>query len=241
MAVDGALMESVRQGAAPVLRFYRWSPRCLSLGRNQPAAGSYRAEVFAERGIDVVRRLTGGRAVLHDRELTYSVAIPIGMLGSPRATYGAINRAWVAGLQSLGVPAELVPASRTRAPVPSLAPCFRDPAEGEVIVAGRKLIGSAQYCREGVILQHGSLLFENDQSEVRDLLHEPVEEAGAPAVLSNCCDPLPDWGTLTGALADGWSELTGIEVRPASFSSSEITSANTLQTQYKSLAWTWRR
>ncbi len=241
MAVDGALMESVRKGAEPALRFYRWSPRCLSLGRNQPAAGSCRAEAFEERGINVVRRLTGGRAVLHDRELTYSVAIPIGMLGSPRATYGAINRAWVAGLRRLGVAAELVAAGTSRAPVPSLAPCFRDPAEGEVVVGDRKLIGSAQYCRDGVILQHGSLLFENDQEEVRDLLRGPGEVAETPAVLSEFCNPLPDWGDLIKALAGGWCELTGTQTKPGDLSPAEIASANSLQTQYQSVAWTWRR
>ena len=71
MAVDEALMERVRGGGAPVLRFYRWEPACLSLGRNQPATGAYDAAAIAARGVDVVRRPTGGRAVLHHRELTY--------------------------------------------------------------------------------------------------------------------------------------------------------------------------
>jgi lipoyl(octanoyl) transferase len=74
MAVDEALAESVRAGGAPVLRFYRWSPACLSLGRNQPADG-YDRDRIRRRGVEVVRRPTGGRAVLHHRELTYSVAV----------------------------------------------------------------------------------------------------------------------------------------------------------------------
>src|SRR4028119_220945 len=84
MAVDEALAESVRQGGLPVLRLYRWSPRCLSLGRNQPARGRYDTAALAARGIDVVRRPTGGRAVLHDRELTYCAALPAALLGGPR-------------------------------------------------------------------------------------------------------------------------------------------------------------
>ncbi|HEV2149493.1 MAG TPA: hypothetical protein VGR37_18985, partial [Longimicrobiaceae bacterium] len=101
MAVDAALAESVRQGGLPVLRFYRWDPPCLSLGRNQPAAGRYDLDALRARGVDVVRRPTGGRAVLHDRELTYSVAVADGALGGPRECYAAVNRALVAGLRRL--------------------------------------------------------------------------------------------------------------------------------------------
>src|SRR4028119_1470164 len=85
MAVDEALAESVRQGGLPVLRLYRWSPRCLSLGRNQPARGRYDTAALAARGIDVVRRPTGGRAVLHDRELAYCAAVPQALLRGPGA------------------------------------------------------------------------------------------------------------------------------------------------------------
>src|SRR5215213_2662474 len=90
MAVDEALAESVRRGGAPVLRVYRWSPPCLSLGRNQPARGRYRLDALAARGIDVVRRPTGGRAVLHDRELTYAAALPEALFGGPRPAYAAV-------------------------------------------------------------------------------------------------------------------------------------------------------
>ncbi|HLM68541.1 MAG TPA: hypothetical protein VK358_13475, partial [Longimicrobium sp.] len=88
MAVDEALAQSVRAGEPPVLRVYRWSPPCLSLGRNQPSGGYDRDEI-RRRGLDVVRRPTGGRAVLHHRELTYSVAAAEGVLGGPRQAYSA--------------------------------------------------------------------------------------------------------------------------------------------------------
>ncbi|HTE21113.1 MAG TPA: lipoate--protein ligase family protein, partial [Armatimonadota bacterium] len=173
MAVDEALADSVRAGGPPVLRVYRWSPPCLSLGRNQPSGGYDRDEI-ARRGLDVVRRPTGGRAVLHHRELTYSVAAPQGVLGGPRQAYSAINRALVAGLARLGVPAHLQPAGEQRAPLPSLAPCFEQPVEGEVTAAGRKLVGSAQRTDRGVLLQHGSLPIEDDQSAVAALLRADV-------------------------------------------------------------------
>lgn len=109
MAVDRLLMETVRAGGRPSLRFYRWAPPCLSLGRNQPFPGADVAAAAAARGIDLVRRPTGGQAVYHDREVTYSVAAPIAAIGSPRTAYRTINLALIAGLRRLGAPAEVAP------------------------------------------------------------------------------------------------------------------------------------
>ena len=107
MAVDVALLESVKAGGTPVLRLYRWDPACLSFGRNQPTRERYDRRAAAERGIDLVRRPTGGQAVLHDDELTYAVIAPVAVIGKPRAAYGRINEALVAGLSRLGVRAAL--------------------------------------------------------------------------------------------------------------------------------------
>jgi lipoate-protein ligase A len=242
MALDEALMESVRGGATPVLRFYRWSPACLSLGRNQPGRGFYRLDALERAGLDVVRRPTGGRAVLHAEELTYSVAVPEGRLGAPRATYLAINRALVAGLRRLGVAAELQARGMRRAATPSLAPCFREPAEGEVVVGGRKLVGSAQWRERGVILQHGSLLLAGDQRAVTELLREPPREPDEPpAVLADSLSPLPEWSALTAALAAGWEEVVGPLQRVAEPVETEREGAARLLEKYSGVAWTWRR
>lgn len=242
MALDHALMESVRQGSAPVLRIYRWQPRCLSLGRNQPARGAYSAERLAERGIDVVRRPTGGRAVLHHRELTYSVICAGDTLGGPRAAYHAINRALLAALARLGVAAEMQPRSGRRA-APSLAPCFREPAEGEVVVGGRKLVGSAQYREQGVMLQHGSLLLENSQAEVAELLAEPAAPAApddAPATLAECLPALPSWEALAQAIVAGWAAEFGAPPTPTAPSAWESGRAEALRARYADVVWTWR-
>ena len=122
MAVDEALMESVRGGAPPVLRFYRWQPGCLSLGRNQPAAGVYDRQRIDQLGLDVVRRPTGGRAVLHRRELTYSVVVGEGVLGGLRESYLRINRALAAGLRKLGVAVDVMIESESATPEPSAEP-----------------------------------------------------------------------------------------------------------------------
>lgn len=243
MAVDAALMESVRAGAPPVLRFYRWDPPCLSLGRNQPAAGRYDLDALRARGVDVVRRPTGGRAVLHDRELTYSVVVTEGGLGSPRECYTAINRALVAGLRRLGVEAALQPRTGARAPVPSLAPCFKEPAEGEVVAGGRKLVGSAQWREGGVVLQHGSLLLEGSQDEVRTWTRgtSAADRDEAPATLAELCGTLPPWKRLTEALAAGWEEVTGSVLQPTELTSAERATAERRAEHFADPAWTWHR
>jgi lipoate-protein ligase A len=242
MAVDESLAESVRAGGPPVLRVYRWSPPCLSLGRNQPSAGYDRAEI-ARRGLHVVRRPTGGRAVLHHRELTYSVAARQGELGGPREAYAAINRALVAGLARLGVPARLQPAGAARAPIPSLAPCFEQPVEGEVTAAGRKLVGSAQRADRGVLLQHGSLPIEDDQSAVAELLLPDFDVAPAepPATLAGLLGAAPAWDALVDALAAGWRGALGVRLERDALSGEETQRAEGHRARYEDPAWTWHR
>lgn len=240
MALDEALAASVRAGGPPVLRFYRWRPACLSLGRNQPAAGYDRA-ALAARGIDVVRRPTGGRAVLHDRELTYSAVLPDGALGGPLEAYAALNRALVAGLARLGVTARLHDAAGARAPVPSLAPCFEAPVAGEVTAGGRKLVGSAQRRWDGVLLQHGSLPLEDDQAALAELLagRERRAEAAPPACLAGLLGAVPAWEALTAALGAGVREVLGVEPVPDEPSAAEVAGAAALRRRYDDPAWTW--
>ena len=242
MAVDQALAESVRAGGPPVLRVYRWSPPCLSLGRNQPTDGYDRDEI-ARRGLDVVRRPTGGRAVLHHRELTYSVAMTDGELGGPRQAYAAINRALVAGLRRLGVDARLQPAGAARAPVPSLAPCFEQPVEGEVTAGGRKLVGSAQRRDRGVLLQHGSLPVEDDQSTVAALLRADARGAAPepPATLAALLARAPGWGELVDAVAAGWGEALCVRLAADGVTADEERRAAEHRARYEDPAWTWHR
>jgi lipoyl(octanoyl) transferase len=242
MAVDEALADSVRDGGPPVLRVYRWSPPCLSLGRNQPSDGYDRDEI-RRRGIDVVRRPTGGRAVLHHRELTYSVAAHDDALGTLRQAYASINRALVAGLRRLGVDARLQPAGPERAPLPSLAPCFEQPVEGEVTAGGRKLIGSAQRREGGVMLQHGSLPIHDDQSAVPGLLLPGaiVPPADAPATLAALLGREPEWDELVDAIAQGWMEVMGGVLERGELTGEEAARAKAHRARYEDPAWTWHR
>lgn len=239
MALDEALAASVRAGGPPVLRFYRWSPACLSLGRNQPAGG-YAPDALGRRGVEVVRRPTGGRAVLHDRELTYSVSVADGAFGGPREAYAAVNRALVAGLRRLGIEASLHRASGARAPVPSMSPCFEEPVEGEVTAAGAKLVGSAQRRWDGVLLQHGSLPLEDDQTALSELLAEPWKAPAAPpATLAALMGRVPPWPELTAALAEGFRATLGVEMEAGAPAAAELHMAETLRAAYGDTAWTW--
>jgi len=156
MAVDRALAIHRRPGEG-VLRFYRWIRPTLSFGRHQKPAARYDPMALAALGVDAVRRPTGGREVLHDRELTYAVIAPAAGPGSLRALYAEVNRALVQGLTLLGVPAQMMAAGRP-IPAPDAGACFADPAPGEVMVQGQKLVGSAQVRLGPTLLQHGSIL-----------------------------------------------------------------------------------
>jgi len=172
MAVDeGLLRDAVTPGALPVLRFYTWSPAAVSLGRFQDKERAVNAEACRQRGFDIVRRITGGRAVLHCDELTYSIIarsdsalFPNDILG----TYRVIAAGLLAGLRELGIAAEMVSRSGRHAgmvkSVSQEPACFSSPSWYEILVRGRKIIGSAQRRVGGAFLQHGSILIGYDHA-----------------------------------------------------------------------------
>lgn len=158
MARDAALLAGQGPDDDPVLRIYRWRPPAVTIGHNQDLA-SFDAEAVRAAGYDLVRRPTGGRAILHADELTYAVA---GASGGPlfggtlHQTYLAINRALVGFLRDLGLAPE-VSTGESRAEARGLS-CFRSAGRHEISLAGRKIVGSAQRRQRGVFLQHGSIL-----------------------------------------------------------------------------------
>ncbi len=240
MAVDEALMESGRAGLV-TLRLYRWEPGCLSFGRNQTARGRYDGERARAMGFDVVRRPTGGRSVLHHRELTYAVTAPADW-GSLKDVYLRINRALAAGLRRLGVDARVQEASAGPAPRPEVRACFRDPLPGEVTAAGRKLVGSAQWRDAGAVLQHGSILLHNDQELVERLRVDGPPAAEVPAVgLTELLGAEPDPAELEAALAAGFAETLGVQLEPGALSPSEEERAEERRARYEDPDWTWRR
>lgn len=248
MARDHALAELARPGTG-TLRIYRWSPAALSFGRNEPVTVGYRELLRRHPEMGVVRRPTGGRAVIHDRELTYSVVLPVRACGGLRAGYRRINEALVAGLRGLGVGAGH---ARGRTQRPESGPCFMEAAEGEVVVGGRKLVGSAQARFGGTILQHGSLLLVADQTALFANGHGVRADPGAggggmkpghtrPATLTEVLGETPAWDRLVAALRDGFEDALGGGWSRGEMSAGEEALAAKLEMRYGSREWTWRR
>jgi lipoate-protein ligase A len=184
MAVDEALLEETAAGRSlPTLRLYAWDPPTLSLGFAQPAADCDR-EALKRLGWGLVRRPTGGRAILHTDELTYSITAPEShplMQGGVLESYRRLSLGLLAGLRLLGVDVQADPGQRGRAagnPV-----CFEIPSQYEISAGGRKLIGSAQARRLGGVLQHGAFPLRRRSAGRRSRRNGC---AGAPRHLPTC-------------------------------------------------------
>ena len=240
MGIDEVLLRRAAAAGEAVLRVYAWSSPTLSLGRNQPARDEYDPAALAEHGVCVVRRLTGGRAVLHHREVTYSVTAPESFGGSLRDAYLRINEILVDGLRLLGVGASIAkPAGR--APVPSTAPCFEEPTEGELVLDGRKLVGSAQYREGGALLQHGSILVDDDQVLVGALLRSPVPPPPTPATLHQALGRVPGQAEVARAMFEAVrarEDVDASELLRDQVFSEQVAAASA---RYRNEEWTWRR
>lgn len=240
MARDTALQARAARTGETVFSIYSWSAPTLSFGRNQPARGLYDAAKLRASGIDVVRRPTGGRAILHDREVTYSVTAPIG--DAPlRETYRRINRILQSGLSRLGVFVEAAERSE-RAPVPSFRPCFDTPGEGELIAAGGKLVGSAQWREGGALLQHGSILVDDDQSSLNVFASTGAQfdPIPSPATLHGLLGRAPEVREVANAMFDA---VRALEDADATRLTEESVRGETLDyiSHFLNEEWTWRR
>ena len=245
MAIDEAMLIALADGTSPpTLRFYSWAPPCLSLGRNQPATD---ADLPACRaaGIDLVRRPTGGRAILHADELTYSVAL---MAGDPRAaggiveSYRRLSEGLLAGLRRLGV--EAVQARGQRKPASGLtAICFETPSDYEITVGGRKLVGSAQWRSRGRVLQHGTLPLHGDLTRIVSYLSMPDDEREAQRdALGACAVTLKEavgftlpFAQVAQALAGGFAQALNLTLIPGHLTEYERSLADDLRRRYAAL------
>jgi lipoyl(octanoyl) transferase len=258
MAVDEALLEVfVAEGAPTTVRFYSWSPPALSLGYAQSIEREIDLRQCTSLGIDVVRRPTGGRAVLHDHEVTYSLVISA---NDPRVTAGilaaylTISQALIRGLSYLGITAELLPLRRG-VPLPSdkASPvCFATPSSYEVAVGGRKIIGSAQRRAHDVIMQHGSIPLSWDLEKMRAVFGRLSLDRGSAQKERDYRLPMTslqevggrayDYAEVVGALARGIAETWEVDLLPGQFAAAERhLSTHLCTTKYRSQAWTWHR
>ena len=168
MAIDEAISRAVKADLVPpTLRFFGWQPACLSLGQAQPG-GDVDQAACRSAGVDVVRRPTGGRAILHTDELTYSVIAPEReprVAGTIVESYKRLSEGLLNGLMLIGVPTRQVerPDERDRDQGPV---CFEVPSNYEIVFDGKKLVGSAQMRKAGVVLQHGTIPLHGDIARI---------------------------------------------------------------------------
>lgn len=178
MALDEAMLLAVSEGKSPpTVRFYGWKPATLSIGYFQKADSEVDIEAVQQQGIGFVRRATGGRAVLHDRELTYSIIVPEAYPGIPRQVteaYRVLSEGLLQGFRALGLQAEMVSLAteeeKQKYESAGSSACFDSPSWYELVVEGRKVAGSAQVRQRGVVLQHGSILIDLNPAQLFSLL-----------------------------------------------------------------------
>lgn len=255
MAVDETLLETVASGASlPVLRLYRWDPPCLSLGYAQMSA-EVDTQRLAAFGWDLVRRPTGGRAILHTDELTYSVTAPLTeprVAGSVLESYQRLSQALLLALTSLGLPVQTQALDPTSTPGKPLNPvCFDVPSTYEITVGGKKLIGSAQARRKNGVLQHGSLPLTGDLSRIVQALVYPLEEdrqAAADRLLQRATTVASvfgreiAWEAAASAFASAFSQALNLEWVLSELTPVESARADELvHTTYAQPAWTAHR
>ncbi len=242
MAVDEAILEYVGRGESrPTLRLFAWEPACLSLGSAQPFIDIDLSRLHA-RGWDMVRRPTGGRAILHTDELTYSVitAPDEGLTaGSVLESYSRIAIALLQAVGSLGLQPEMKEANS--AEHDNVNPvCFEVPSASEITVGGKKLIGSAQARRKEGVLQHGSLPLAGDLRRITDALvfqDESARQEAAERLLARATTVetvlgrVVSWDEAARAFIDGFESELGISFERAHLSESEERRASELVAQ----------
>jgi lipoate-protein ligase A len=253
MAVDEAILAAIGQNLVlPTLRLYAWDPACLSLGYAQPSTDAD-ALRLAERGWHLVRRPTGGRAILHTDELTYSVIGPQSdprLAGSVLESYRCLASALLKALHRLNIPAESHAAPSTIETTTKGPVCFEVPSNYEITVSGKKLIGSAQARRKEGLLQHGALPLSGDLTRITQVLVFPDEaarQAAAARLLSRAItaeqalgNPL-SWEAAAEAFIASFQEILALQLIRMDLSPQELRRAEELVNEkFNHPSWTER-
>lgn len=229
MAVDQALLASANQTGQVTLRFYRWSPATLSLGYFQSV--SQRVEHEASLGCPLVRRVTGGGAILHDRELTYSLCVPrhSRLAGAHAELYRQVHRALIETLRDSGIVAALCTAPQSAPGNPPFL-CFQRRSEGDVVIGKSKICGSAQRRFHAAVLQHGSVVL--------------ARSAWAPEILGigEECGIELDERVLSLQMAERIGQSLQLSFQPSRLSEKEQLDSHEIQRkQFDHSEWNTRR
>jgi lipoate-protein ligase A len=246
MALDEALLLGrLRHGSPPTLRFFGWAPPTISLGYGQRLDGRIDTRAAEEMGIGLVRRATGGSAILHegpDLEITYGVTAAAGDFDGAAdllETYRWIGEGLQAGLRALGAPVAMVPVQPSD-PAAMPAFCFARTGSFELEVEGRKLVGSAQRRQGAAFLQHGAIMLGAVPARLRRVFpggRDPLADMTTlEAVLGG---RRPSFDEAAGALAEGFRTAHGLTLEPGGLSEEEVGLAATLEREkYATDPWT---
>ncbi len=252
MALDEALLVMHEAGATlPTLRVYGWCQPTLSLGYAQNAHQEVDLAVCHAQGVAVVRRPTGGRAVLHDQEVTYSVVMPLALDDGPHTItehYRRIGMALAAALQALGLPVHLARPQVRTAPTraPASPACFAALSRYELSVAGKKMVGSAQKHAQRALLQHGSIPLWMDRQRLFQCLRVLPEHRAAlvqaayttMGAVNEVAEQPVSLAALHAALRQGFRTTFGVELIDMPISPEEWRLAQHLRTtKYATDAW----
>jgi len=232
MALDEAILEHIGRGdSLPTLRLYAWEPACLSLGHAQPFA-DVDTDHLRQRGWDVVRRLTGGRAILHTDEITYSVIAPNDeprVAGTVLESYNRLAQALLGAVQEMELPVELKEGKAENRSTPNPV-CFEVPSTYEITVNGKKLIGSAQARKKEGVLQHGSLPLTGDLARICQVLvfeNEAAREDASTRLLARASTVESalgrevSWDTAAQAFVHAFEAVLGLSLQKGDLSGSE--------------------
>lgn len=253
MAIDEAIFrETIKHQKPPTLRFFGWRPKAVSIGYFQDLKNEINVNRCRLSGVDIVRRMTGGKAVYHHDDLTYSIAaakteklFPDQIIG----TYEKISLCLARGLSLLGINAQLADTKAVPAPKdPELAPaCFSTPSGKELLAGGRKICGSAQTRTAGGFLQHGSLILNFDPLETATLLlaaQTPEQSAKlrrAVVSINEIILSTVSAETVSTVLQRGFSDELGVTLTEETLTPDEKALSRQLVKKYESDAWTWQR
>lgn len=258
MAMDEALLNFVSRGEIdPVIRFYTWNPATLSIGYFQRLQKEIDIDKVKEKGFGLVRRQTGGRGVLHDKELTYSVIVPESHPNMPSTVteaYRVISQGLLEGFKNLGFDTYFAvpktPEERQKSKQPRSSVCFDAPSWYELVVEGRKIAGSAQTRQKGVILQHGSILQDIDIDELFDMfiyknerLKLKMKEAFVEkaVAINDISDEHITISQMEEAFEKGFKKGLNIELKPLELTEAQLAEVEELTEKYRSDEWMFRK
>lgn len=238
--MDAGLADRARATGEATLRVYGWARPTLSFGRHEAVRVRFSAESLAREGVDAVRRPTGGRVLLHDGEVTYSVTAPADDSERLGEGFARINALLLRALARLGVIAGEAPRDTER---PALRPgsdaCFASPSAGEIVVGHRKLVASAQRRDAGALLQHGSILLDDRQARIAAFAVAPMTPAAPGAALATllgrAVEPAEVHRALRAALEDDVGPVDPLDPGEAA------TLAAPHRAKFLDPEWTWRR